>query len=103
MSPASQPALELLSGTYFHQDWDVTARDEWGVVDRFVAECPDVASQLPAEVAAVLAAYPDEHDLDDLMDSWGCEFVPPSSEGGYLAWLPRVAERVTRRLRESDG
>jgi hypothetical protein len=87
------PALAQLMGAYFHQDWDDDIGDEAAIVRAFTRSAPDLAAALPAEIARVLAAYPDETDLEAFLDDLGCEFTLRCGEGGYAGWLRSIARR----------
>ena len=91
------PALAHLMGTYLHQDFDSigTVDDN---VDRFVDDEPELASSLPAEIAALLADEPSEGAIESLLDSMGCELQPGPDDGGYRDWLSAMASRAEARL-----
>ncbi len=93
------PALEQLMGAYFHQGWYLDAADEWGVVDRFVAESPAMAAKVPAEIARVLATQVTEEAVEKYVADLGCEYWADPQEGGYRGWLTEVASRVSAATR----
>lgn len=93
------PTLELtqlrqLMGAYFHQDF----YDEYGgvmeTVDAFVDDDATDVPELLAEIAWVLDAYPAERDVEDLLDSLGCEYRADPADGGYRGWLTQIARRL---------
>jgi hypothetical protein len=89
------PALKLLMGGYFHQDWYDENQDEWANVDEFLASEP-LAVQLPAEIARVLEAMPTDEQVKTYLAGLGSCYVADSD--GYRPWLRRIAERVQQGL-----
>ena len=86
------PALRELMRSYLHQDYDLEGTVEDNV-DLFLADDPELAKKLPEEIDAVLAAGPDDSDLERLADALGAEIgpIPPMT---YREWLMKIAERV---------
>jgi len=97
------PALEQLMGAYFHQDWYLDADDEWGVVDRFVADAPEMAANIPAEIARVLATHLTEEAVEEYVADLGCEYAADPQDGGYREWLTEVASRVAAATSQRGG
>jgi len=93
MEPTRTPALQHLLGAYFHQDWFDEYGNEDAAVDAFVAESQSHAPRLSGEVDWALASYPDESDLEQYLDTLGCEYVPRGSVT-YRGWLTAIADRV---------
>lgn len=79
-------------GAYYHQDWDLDYDSDEETVQGFVVETPDVADQLPREIAKVLLATPLDADVEALLIALGCEVDPsPTSDGSYRTWLTELA------------
>ncbi len=93
-TPIETPALEHLTGAYFHQDWFEDIGDSDRVVARFIEESPALAPLLPAEIDALLHALDDEGDVHVHLLDLGCEFRAYPEEGGYSGWLRHVAAQV---------
>ncbi|MFC4782858.1 contact-dependent growth inhibition system immunity protein [Nocardioides sp. MAHUQ-72] len=87
------PALEELMGTYLHQDYDIVGTVDDNV-DTFLRESPELAVQLPREVAWALDTYSSEQDLHTFVHELGCQIRPLEDEGGYRGWLTEIARRV---------
>lgn len=59
--------LTYLATAYFHPDWDVEASTPLGVLANFVRdEPPEDVATLRDELAQVLAAGPNEHELGEI-------------------------------------
>ena len=86
------PALRLLLGAYFHQDWFDEFADEAAVVDAFVRGEPHLRPQLRAEIDELLETT-DEPGIRAHLDSLGCEYVP-SEELGYRGWLAQISDHL---------
>ena len=87
----SSPALTELMNGYFHQDWDTYGSDDEQVVRVFVADDPDLAAALPAEIETLLRGSVPEAELGRLLRSLGCETDPFSPDGSYRTWLTQLA------------
>ena len=87
------PALDLLLGAYFHQDWYEEHQDEWMTLDDFLDGEPAAARLLPAEIALVLAGYGDDAALGAYLRSRGSFYTTEAGET-YSAWLTEIARRV---------
>jgi hypothetical protein len=91
------PALGQLMGAYFHQDWDVEANDDRGIVDLFIRGEPALAVQLPAEIDRVLRELDSEDELRHyLLEELGSYYLADSDGNTYRTWLTRIAEQVRR-------
>jgi CdiI immunity protein len=86
------PALKLLLGAYFHQDWFDEFADEDDAVDAFVQGEPHLSGQLQAEIDDLLGSM-DEAHLAVYLDSIGCEYLP-SEEAGYRGWIGQIAQHL---------
>ena len=91
------PALAQLMGAYLHQDYRMIG-DLSDNVDAFIAESPELAPLLPAEVDWALEHYRSEEDLKRFLFSLGCELSALAGEGGYRGWLRQAARQVKTRL-----
>ena len=89
------PALRLLAGAYFHQDWMIDSNDEWAVLREFVDGEPHLAPDVPREVAEVLARFPTEGALEEYLRGLGSYYTTSPEEGGYRGWLIEIARRVS--------
>ena len=87
------PTLFHLMGACFHEDWDLDGT-EGDVVETFFKEEPKFAPLVGAEVAAVLAAYQTERQLEEVLDTLGASYRPDPHTGGYRGFLTRIAERA---------
>lgn len=88
-------ALDQFLGAYVHQDWRTEADDIWGMVDLFVRDDPALASQLPAEIDALLQDSPSESELKKLViDDLGGYYLADRDGGTYRGWLQQIADRV---------
>ncbi len=87
------PALEHLMGAYFHQDWDLAGSEEQ-VVTAFLTGSPDLRDEIAPEIDGVLSAVSDEAELQRLVDSMGCEYLPGPRFGSYRAWLAAIADHA---------
>jgi hypothetical protein len=86
------PALARFFGLYFHQDWDIEAPDDQGLVRLFLIRAPDesTAEDVRRELDDFLSATPDA-DLDEtLLQSFGCAYNPERHGLTTRAWLERV-------------
>lgn len=91
----SYPALDQLMGAYFHQDWPEEASDSDGVIDLFIANEPESARRLPAEIEAVLSEFPDELNLRAfILEDLGACYLADVDGGTYRQWLTQIADRV---------
>lgn len=86
---------------YLHQDYDIVG-DVYDNIAVFVRDLPDLAAQLPDEIAWTLSTFPAEPELEQFLDSRGCELRPLEGEGGYRGWLSLIAERVREELAGRD-
>ena len=93
------PLLKRLLRAYFHQDFFEVHGGVWETVDAFVADDPEGASLLPAEIVWVLDHYPSENEVDLYLDELGCQYGPQPGDGGYRGWLTEIARRVTEATR----
>lgn len=91
--------LRQFFGAYFHQDWRLDARDEDGIVDRFVADASDKATltSLAALIDAFRESQPDEVQLERALhiELW-CEFVLNEAGISTSAWLRHVSARLRK-------
>jgi hypothetical protein len=86
------PALKLLLGAYFHQDWFDEFADEDAAVDAFVKGEPHLRGQLQAEIDDLVANM-DEAQLQTYLESIGCEYLP-SEAMGYRGWIGQIATHL---------
>lgn len=86
------PALKLLLGAYFHQDWFDEFADEDAAVDAFVQGEPHLRGQVLAEIDDLLGSM-DEAQVAAYLDSIGCEYLPAGGVG-YRGWLEQIAAHV---------
>src|SRR5262245_25341260 len=101
MSPT--PALDLLMGAYFHQDWVDENEDEAGVVDLFISQEPGAAKRIPAEIEMVLDQCSREEELRHfIIDVLGAYYLADSNGGTYRGWLTKIADRVRRATTAAD-
>ncbi len=95
----STPALKLLLGAYFHQDWFEEYGGEAAAVAAFIQESPTLAQQLPAEVEELIRSVGGDNEaIASVLADMGCEFQVQDDET-YSGWLRDVA----RRVREAQG
>lgn len=85
------PALRMLMMGYLHQDYRLVG-DVQANVDEFVADHPELALLLPAEVATVVAEV-DESGVEEHVRRLGAEVRPPAGVS-YQDWLTQIADRV---------
>ena len=94
--------LEQLMAGYLHQGWDLDHARWQDAVDAFVRDHPDLATDVPGQVARVLSQAQDEDAIRDLCLAWGSAYRPTAADGTRREWLSQVSERVMRRLRDSE-
>ena len=88
-------ALGHLMGAYFHQDWPLLDSDEWAVVNHYLADEPDRARELAADIDRALTEFTTEDELRRLViDKLGGSFLADWDGGTYRAWLSEVARRA---------
>ncbi|MGZ6763958.1 MAG: contact-dependent growth inhibition system immunity protein [Nocardioides sp.] len=95
-------ALVQLMAGYLHQDWDLDHASWQDAVDAFVRDQPDLAADVPDQVARALSQARDDDAIRDLCLSWGSAYRPTAADGTRREWLSQVSERVMRRLRDSE-
>ena len=78
----------------FHQDWDVDAEDDDGVIERFLLEEPeDFATAVRIELRSLLDMRLGEDELRRATwEDLGCEYNAVGSS--TRAWLQSVARRL---------
>lgn len=88
------PMLEQLMAACFHQDYDVEGETVAEVVAAFrIATPPDQRARLRAEIAAFIAAYPD--DLDRAFEStFRPHVIVAAFSGSTLEFLRDVDEQL---------
>lgn len=94
------PGLAALGSDYFASGWEHEAY--WStrlVVEKFMAERPELAAALPAEIESVLASYREE-ELAAVLRSLGFTYNPTEALNTNRGWLTEVARRVQQRLDE---
>lgn len=89
----SSPLLQLM-GAYLNEDLFDVYGDVWSAVDAYVAEAPEQALAAATDLKDLLARL-DEPGLASWCRAAGCGYAPSESEGGYAAWLPAVARRLS--------
>lgn len=91
---------ELIAG-FLNEDWDdfyATPRD---AIDDFVENNPrsyDTPRRAVAEIEQLLAADLSDEQLEDRLQRPGLGLHPSPREGGYHAWLGRVATYIRGRI-----
>lgn len=92
------PSLDEFTGAYLHQDFQLDYEDEWAALDRYVADAPDDARRLPAEITEVLATFDSEAATEAYLDGMAIQYWADPATGGYRGWLQEVARRVEAAL-----
>jgi len=87
------PALRLLMGAYFHQDWYHDGSEE-EVVELFVQQNARLVPRLVEDVDAILAASRNEAETEAAVVALGPDYDPASRYGGYRAWLQEIGRRA---------
>lgn len=97
--PRSRPALALMVGAYFHQDWMDDYSDQSAAVRDFLDGQPTLAGPLEFEITEILGRVGTDIDLLKELVGLGCEFttLPPET---YRDWLTEVA-RLARLDRDT--
>lgn len=93
------PALSLLAGAYFHEDYLAENGGMWETVDAFLDGEPDVAPDLEDEITSLLATHSRDGDLADHLRHAGCRYDSSRYPGGTRAWLRDVAQRSANDTR----
>ena len=91
------PALSLLMGGYFHQDWYDEHQDEWANIGEFLTSEP-IAVHLPAEIELVLEAMPTDEQVEAYLAGLGSCYVADPAGDGYRDWLTRLSLRAKETL-----
>jgi hypothetical protein len=91
------PDLYEFFAGYFHQDWDLEAEDDAGVVRFFKSVAP---SERVLEVRRQLEAFlslglPEEETQRAVWGSFGCDYDP--GELPMRSWLQRIRRELARR------
>jgi hypothetical protein len=91
------PELYQFFGGYFHEDWDLDAEDDAGVVRFFKSLAP---SERVLEVRRQLEAFlslglPEEETQKAVWHSFGCAYDP--GELPMRSWLQRIRRELARR------
>ena len=90
--------LRHFFGAYFHQDWDLDADDEDGVIRAYVghAHLPEHVVELLHEIDKLLAFDLSDYDLREALGLLGSDYDP---SGATNAWLRSLRERVVAEAR----
>jgi CdiI immunity protein len=88
--------LSAFLGAYFHQDWELDARDPEGVVSQYLASSrPEEAALLAQDVVEFAASHTDDERLDRaLLDELGCYYNPNADGMTPREWLGTVSKAL---------
>jgi CdiI immunity protein len=90
------PDLFSFFGVRFHQDWDLDARDDSGVIDDFLNEEPgEFIDAVRHEIRALIELDLSESELQEAV--WrdlGCYYDPTPSGLSMTQWVQTVAARL---------
>lgn len=93
------PALHLLFGAYFHQDWDLESNgDPWIVVDNYAQHETTSAVAALDEIEQLVDSSSSEQELASLIDLLGCSYSVEADGWTHRAWLAAVAQRIKAAL-----
>ena len=88
------PQLELLTGGYYHEDFDVYG-GMWGALDLYLTQSTAAdRQQLRHELETFLAGS-DEAQAEALLDELHCAVYLDDEPGGYRGWLEEIYRRVS--------
>lgn len=88
------PALKLLAGAYFHEDYREVSTDEVGAVRDFaVEEGPGDVRRLRVEIHDLLERAVTEDDLTEVWTrAYRAKFNPTRSGMTYREWFERILQ-----------
>ena len=88
--------IQLLLAGYFHQDWDVEANDDIGVVRNFIESegITDNQSILDAIDKILLR---EEEEVSNFLAESGCEYYFPADGLTAKQWLERLRSEFANR------
>jgi hypothetical protein len=90
-APTKFPAAAQLFGGYFHQDWKADAKTPDDAVRLFVSHQSEQTKKAAArEIETILKEFPEESELEELLDSFGNSYDAGRSEKSYRDWLTRI-------------
>lgn len=88
------PKINYLAQAYFHQDYDLEADNPIAIISLFRGrESSEMAEELNAEIASILASRADESRLASIwLDEAGACYDPREDGMSMHDWLIRVGE-----------
>ena len=95
--------LARLFRTYLHQDYDLRYASVEDALRAFRREATAAErARVVAEIASLLASYPDDGDLYGALRERGFVFYPPRDGETTRAWLSRAREILDVKDPEED-
>jgi CdiI immunity protein len=88
------PELAQFFGCYFHQDWDIEAADDEGLVRLYLSQEPESSiTAARRELDEFLAEDLSEDELaTTLLHSFGCYYSPTFFGFTTRRWLERIRD-----------
>lgn len=96
-SPDATQRLAQFFGAYFHEDWDLDARDTDSVVDKYCSQQsgPQGPAMLADDISSLVASDLSEQALQTMLfDNLGCYYDPSADGLSARLWLQAVAARL---------
>jgi hypothetical protein len=95
--------LREFLGAYFHQDWTLDSDSSMDVARFYLSEWPREEAILAMKEIELLLSSRSEEDVDRLVESMGCYFVP-SAEGykSFADWLRSIEMLMRQTLAAND-
>jgi len=92
--------LSQFFGCYFHQDWDLDAKDWEGVIESFVnGNGPAIVVDTEMVISALLDDPLNEHALNHLVFTvWQCSYDPKTDGVSVRNWLESIRERLRKAI-----
>ncbi len=90
--------LMLLMGGFLNQDWPFAYPTIWAAVDEFILEESPVDVQDAArELRDVFLSQTwTERQLDEMLTTYSCAYVPSEQGTTYREWLVELEQRLSR-------
>ena len=97
--PHDVDALAYLMSAYFHQDWDLDGGEVSHTVARFMSEPAELTAACADQIDELLhrgtiARGGHEHELQDQLVSWGCDYRAGDTDDDYRRWLVEVRDQI---------
>lgn len=102
MSTTDFPMLEMLFGTYFHEDWSLDYPDVDAVLQRFLGDVS--SSELETTVSELIRLL--EQNMDDRALAWfmqwklQCTYDPSPDGQSNREWLNSIVHIFRRELKK---